>query len=346
MSGFTQSIFNVMLSWLKTAITGIWDAVNSDSARAGLNWLGGHWLLPVAALIVAGVVIDYLVWLIRWRPFYVWRSNWRRFTRHFKRGGGRMPDQRQPLPPRRTRTPAAPDMYPQSAPSYQGYDDSVAYAPPPVYQRRAPEPVYEPQPVYEPEPAYEPEPVYEPPQPYAYEEPAAYQPPPLRARPYEQPDPMAQTRSYSVPQLSGAEYTAYQPDAAWRPGTPDAYPEEETGFEQQPGFDPFAPYDAYDASPEQTHFDEPEPEPTPMPRAPRAGRAGARKQSGVLTGIGKMARTLKDGLSDRDEEENFGVYVPPKPRVSKSQAFHAPVIPPNWQGAQNQSGNPDFQEDE
>ena len=33
---------------------------------------GRHWLSMLLTLLIAGVVIDLLVWLIRWRPYWVW----------------------------------------------------------------------------------------------------------------------------------------------------------------------------------------------------------------------------------------------------------------------------------
>ena len=85
MGGFTQSVLNALLAWLRTGITGLWDVVNSKDAQTGLEWLGANWWLLVLVLAVGGIVVDYLVWFVRWRPFYVWRSSWRRFKRHFKK---------------------------------------------------------------------------------------------------------------------------------------------------------------------------------------------------------------------------------------------------------------------
>ena len=78
MGSFTQTLLNVLLSWLKTAISWIWGIIGSPGTQEGLQWFGRYWFVIVAVLIVAGVVMDYLIWFIRWRPFYVWISGWRR----------------------------------------------------------------------------------------------------------------------------------------------------------------------------------------------------------------------------------------------------------------------------
>jgi|GEM_PF-4935563 len=164
MGSFTQSVLNALLSWLRTGITGLWDIVNSKDTQTSLQWLGENWLVPVLLLAAGGVIIDFFIWLIRWRPFYVWGSSWRRFKRHFLKA------ERAEAPlPRRAyhRTPAFEPQY-DEAPVFQ----TQAYAP-------VEEEAYYEEPYAEEEYIEEREPIYTPPPaPYVLEEVAS---------PYERP---------------------------------------------------------------------------------------------------------------------------------------------------------------
>jgi len=99
MGSFATSIFNLLLGWIRGLVSSLWSLVNSQEARSSLEWLGDHWLWLVIAIGVAGLVIDYLIWFIRWRPYYVWRSWWRRLTHRGE---------------------------PEPAPSYEPYDEAPA----------------------------------------------------------------------------------------------------------------------------------------------------------------------------------------------------------------------------
>ena len=37
-------------------------------------WIGAHWLPLTCVLVLAGLTIDIMVYILRWRPQYVWRS--------------------------------------------------------------------------------------------------------------------------------------------------------------------------------------------------------------------------------------------------------------------------------
>ena len=37
-----------------------------------LEWFSEHWIGMLISLIILGLAIDWLVWIIRWRPYWVW----------------------------------------------------------------------------------------------------------------------------------------------------------------------------------------------------------------------------------------------------------------------------------
>ena len=285
MGAFADTLFSVLLSWVQSAVGSIVTLVQSGGDRGLLAFLGNNWLFIVLVLVAGGLVVDWLIWLLRWQPYHVWATRARRFKRGLLRlfGVGRRDEARpQPdgpdAPLQQTRRMPAVRKEPleldeeqqraafaqaQAVPeealgAYPGqrYDAQPVYEQQPIYQ---PEPAYEQQPVHQPEPVYEQQPVYQP-EP-VYEQQPAYEPEPA----YEQ------QPAYDQP----AEEVADMPDDARRDedlrqrfGRPDA-PEQEA----PPVFDPFAPYDA----PEMLtalgmHAGEPASEPaSPRPRRRRRG---------------------------------------------------------------------------
>lgn len=73
-NSFADTVVNGMLSWLKGFAS--WVLRLFDLAGSGgispLEWLSDHWLQLLIFLLIVGVAADIIVWLIRWRPYWVW----------------------------------------------------------------------------------------------------------------------------------------------------------------------------------------------------------------------------------------------------------------------------------
>ena len=74
---YAEWFINMMLGWIRVLANGIASAFQSNSARgssggAFLAWFGANWIGLLALLIVLGVGIDWLIWMIRWRPYWLW----------------------------------------------------------------------------------------------------------------------------------------------------------------------------------------------------------------------------------------------------------------------------------
>ena len=70
----STAVMNIMLGWLKGVarwVLGIFDLAGS-SAFSPLVWLADNWLALLIILMAIGVCMDMLVWLLRWRPYWVW----------------------------------------------------------------------------------------------------------------------------------------------------------------------------------------------------------------------------------------------------------------------------------
>lgn len=74
MGSFANTLFSVLLGWVQSAVSWVWQLIASDGEGGVLGWLMDNWL-PLAVLVcVGGLLIDLVVYLIRWQPYRVWRS--------------------------------------------------------------------------------------------------------------------------------------------------------------------------------------------------------------------------------------------------------------------------------
>ncbi|MDO5378793.1 MAG: hypothetical protein Q4G52_10710 [Clostridia bacterium] len=80
MGTLADSLFTVLMSWVRALVGSIWALFSSDRTTI-LEFLGQNWLLIAAVLIVAGLVVDWLIWLLRWQPYHLWAVRVRRLLR-------------------------------------------------------------------------------------------------------------------------------------------------------------------------------------------------------------------------------------------------------------------------
>ena len=80
MGTLADSLFTVLMSWVRALVNGLWALFSADRTTT-LEFLGKHWLLIAVVLIAAGLVIDWIIWLIRWQPYHLWAQRARRLLR-------------------------------------------------------------------------------------------------------------------------------------------------------------------------------------------------------------------------------------------------------------------------
>jgi hypothetical protein len=85
MNSFANSLFSLLFGWARTLIQHIWTAAISGRYGGFFTWLGDHWVWLALILCLGCTAMDFLIWLIRWRPYLVWRSYLRRLGRLFRR---------------------------------------------------------------------------------------------------------------------------------------------------------------------------------------------------------------------------------------------------------------------
>ena len=70
----STSLMNTMLSWLKgfaRMVLGLFDLAG-ENAFSPLEYLINHWKALLITIIIIGFVADIVIWLVRWRPHWVW----------------------------------------------------------------------------------------------------------------------------------------------------------------------------------------------------------------------------------------------------------------------------------
>ena len=83
MGSFANTLFTIMLGWIQAAVSAIWSAFTTENGGSFLQWIGRNWIILAVILCVIGMVIDFGIYLLRWRPVRVWKSFFRRL-RHGK----------------------------------------------------------------------------------------------------------------------------------------------------------------------------------------------------------------------------------------------------------------------
>ena len=73
-SGYSNAIVDVMLGWLKGLANWVLRLFNLAGSASGspLVWLSQNWLKLLIFFLTLGILLDLLIWLIRWRPYWVW----------------------------------------------------------------------------------------------------------------------------------------------------------------------------------------------------------------------------------------------------------------------------------
>lgn len=71
-TGYSNAIVNAMLGWLKGLASWVLKLFNLSGGFSPLKFLADNWLRLLVLFLIVGVTLDVLVWLIRWRPHWVW----------------------------------------------------------------------------------------------------------------------------------------------------------------------------------------------------------------------------------------------------------------------------------
>lgn len=91
MGNFANTLFSALLGWVQSALAWVWGLFGSGGADGLMGWLLDNWLALTVVLCAAGVLIDLIMYLIRWQPYRVWRSFWHRGAGEAQEEGAQEP---------------------------------------------------------------------------------------------------------------------------------------------------------------------------------------------------------------------------------------------------------------
>lgn len=325
MNAFADWLFTLLFGWMGGAANRAWNAV--ANASGGLSsFFSKYWPILLLLAILIGTVMDYTVWLVRWKPYLVWRSWLARVLR--RRRAQRTAQELEQA-----------EMDEAARGALAGWvaapEDSspIAYDPAryPVQDAAADQPIWQEGPVYPQDAA-----VWQG-SALPYEETAA---------PYFPPD----------QQAYGSDRTGWQgfapaPGSPYLPYQPVSEPEQASPLgaaANQPLIDYAPAYEAYDpaAYGDGQHLaDQPEQEIFWQETAPGEAGGGRRRRS--LRRQRPMAQKLLEGIRQRvgrsaDEEEGMLDGLPPA--IRQEDAFHEAVYPSGYHYQPPESGErPDGQ---
>ena len=73
-SPFADALIQTLLGWLKWLTDIVWSLVQGggETGVSLFRWFSNNWIALLIILLLAGLVIDWLIWMIRWRPYWLW----------------------------------------------------------------------------------------------------------------------------------------------------------------------------------------------------------------------------------------------------------------------------------
>ncbi len=71
-SGITGAIVNGLLGWLKGVANWVLRLFNLVGGESPLQFMANNWKKLLILLLIIGVGVDLIIWIVRWRPHWVW----------------------------------------------------------------------------------------------------------------------------------------------------------------------------------------------------------------------------------------------------------------------------------
>lgn len=81
MNLIADRLFALLLGWTRSLFNSLWNLVTNDTGGF-IGVLQRIWLPLVLLMLLFGTVVDYIIWLIRWRPYYAWSAWLRKRLEH------------------------------------------------------------------------------------------------------------------------------------------------------------------------------------------------------------------------------------------------------------------------
>lgn len=81
MNGYANVLLTTLLAWMQGMARSLWQLISGQEDNL-LALIADNWVILTVLLCAVGLIIDTVVYLVRWRPYLVWASFFRRMARH------------------------------------------------------------------------------------------------------------------------------------------------------------------------------------------------------------------------------------------------------------------------
>lgn len=78
MSGIGEFAYTLLLGWMRALVDWFWSIFSGTGNTGAWNWFLSNWKIWLVVLLVGGLVVDWLTWVVRWRPYRLLTSRFRR----------------------------------------------------------------------------------------------------------------------------------------------------------------------------------------------------------------------------------------------------------------------------
>lgn len=75
---FAGNVLKTVFGWFASLCSTVWGWISGSGGNGLISFLTDHWKTVILVISAAALVIDFVVYLFRWRPYRVWGSFFRR----------------------------------------------------------------------------------------------------------------------------------------------------------------------------------------------------------------------------------------------------------------------------
>lgn len=69
MTGLVDVAYTLLLGWMRALVNWFWSIYSGTGSSGITQWFLSNWKFWLVLLIAGGLVLDWLMWIVRWRPY-------------------------------------------------------------------------------------------------------------------------------------------------------------------------------------------------------------------------------------------------------------------------------------
>lgn len=80
MSGIGDIVYRLLLGWMRAIVDWVWSLIAGTGSVGVWQWFLSNWKVWLIILLVGGLALDWIIWMVRWRPYRLLLGRFRRAT--------------------------------------------------------------------------------------------------------------------------------------------------------------------------------------------------------------------------------------------------------------------------